>query len=146
MLKQSLLLTLFLTLAGPLFAEGKVNTTFFGNKAIEGYDPVAYFQQDKAVEGKKEFKHEWMDANWHFSSAGNRDLFAADPEKYAPQYGGYCAYAVSQNSTAGIEPDQFTIVDDKLYLNYNSKIQKKWSENRDEYIRSADKNWPAVID
>ncbi|MFK8019183.1 MAG: YHS domain-containing (seleno)protein [Pseudomonadales bacterium] len=146
MLNRSLLLTLFMAISGPLLAADKINTTFFGNKAIEGYDPVAYFQQDKAVEGKKNIKHEWMGANWHFSSEANRDLFAANPEKYAPQYGGYCAYAVSQNSTAGIEPDQFTIINDKLYLNYNAKIQKKWTAKRDEYISAADKNWPSVIE
>lgn len=145
MFTRSLLAAMML-LSFQVAAADKINTTFFGNKAIEGYDPVAYFQQDKAVEGKKDIKHEWMGANWQFSSTANRDLFAANPEKYSPQYGGYCAYAVSQNSTAGIDPDQFTIIDDKLYLNYNAKIQKKWTQDRDNYIREADKNWPAVIE
>ena len=127
-------------------AASPVNTTFFGKVAIEGYDPVAYFQVDHAVAGKKKYAHEWQGAKWLFSSAENRDLFAANPEKYAPQYGGYCAYAVAQNSTAGIDPDQFTIVGDKLYLNYNAKIQKKWLEKRDSFIVQADKNWPGVTD
>lgn len=123
-----------------------INTTLFGNLAIEGYDPVAYFQQNKAVEGNKKFQHEWQGAKWNFSSAENRDSFAAEPEKYAPQYGGYCAYAVAQNSTASIEPEQFTIVKDKLYLNYNAKIRKKWRADRDNYIVQADKNWPHVLE
>ena len=127
-------------------AADPINTTFFGNIAIEGYDPVAYFQQNQAVEGSKKFQHEWQGAKWNFSSAENRDLFAANPEKFAPQYGGYCAYAVSQNTTAGIDPDQFTILDGKLYLNYNAKIQKKWEQNRAAYIEQADKNWPKVLE
>ncbi len=123
-----------------------INSSFFGNIAIEGYDPVAYFQQDQAVEGSKKYQHEWQGAKWNFSSAENRDLFATNPEKYAPQYGGYCAYAVSQNTTAGIDPDQFTILDGKLYLNYNADIQKKWQQDRDSYIEQADKNWPKVLE
>jgi hypothetical protein len=83
---------------------------------------------------------------WRFASAEHRDLFVANPEKYAPQYGGYCAYAVSQNSTAGIEPEQFTIVGEKLYLNYNAKIQSRWLDQRDEFIIAADANWPGVIE
>ncbi|MFK7732608.1 MAG: YHS domain-containing (seleno)protein [Pseudomonadales bacterium] len=127
-------------------AADPINTSFFGNIAIEGYDPVAYFQQNQAVEGSKKYQHEWQGAKWNFSSGANRDLFAADPTKYAPQYGGYCAYAVSQNTTAGVDPDQFTILDGKLYLNYNAKIQKKWQQDRDSYIDQADKNWPKVLE
>ena len=114
--------------------------------AIKGYDPVSYFTMSTPKMGNASYTATYKGGIYRFSNEENRDMFKANPAKYAPQYGGYCAYAVSQNSTAGIEPDQFTIVDDKLYLNYNSKIQKKWTENRDEYIRSADKNWPAVID
>lgn len=123
-----------------------INTSFFGNVAIEGYDSVAYFQQNTAVKGDPAFQHDWQGANWHFSSAENKALFVADPEKYAPQYGGYCAYAISQNTTAGIDPSQFTIVNDKLFLNYNAKIQKKWLADRDAYIIAANKNWPDVVE
>lgn len=143
--------TLFFSLFAALFAANTiakdlVNTSFFGNIAIEGYDPVAYFQQNDAVEGSKKYQHEWQGAKWNFSSAANRDLFAGNPDKYAPQYGGYCAYAVSQNTTAGIDPDQFTILDGKLYLNYNAKIQEKWQKDRDSYIKQADENWPKVLE
>ena len=127
-------------------AADAINASFFGNVAIEGYDAVAYFRQNKPVKGDSAFQYEWQGANWHFSSAENKALFVADPDKYAPQYGGYCAYAVSQNTTAGIDPSQFTIVNDKLYLNYNAKIQKKWLADQDTYIVAADKNWPTVVE
>ncbi len=146
MIKQSKLLLLLLILPLSAQASDLINTTFFGNVAIEGYDPVAYFAENAPVKGQKQFSHEWRGANWRFSSARNRDRFAAEPEKYAPQYGGYCAYAVANGSTAGIDPGQFSIVDGKLYLNYNAKIQKRWLEDRDNYIKSADQNWPAVLE
>lgn len=140
-----LILTSATTFSANLWAADEINTTFFGNLAIEGYDPVAYFTENKAVAGSKDHEFVWKDAKWRFSSAENLSLFKADPQKYAPQYGGYCAYAVAQNDTAGIDPDQFTIVDGKLYLNYNAKIQASWLEQRDTYIEAADKNWPDVL-
>lgn len=140
-----LLCSILFSMALPVHAADPINSSFFGNVAIEGYDPVAYFTEGKAREGSKKFKHEYKGAVWHFSSAANRDAFAKEPERYAPQYGGYCAYAVSQNTTAGIDPDQFTVLNGKLYLNYNAKIQKKWLQDRDAYIESADKNWPTVL-
>ena len=118
-----------------------INTGLWGNTAIKGYDPVAYFTESKAKKGKRKYEYTWMGANWHFESKENHDLFVANPEKYAPQYGGYCAYAVSQNTTAGIDPKQFTIVNHKLYLNYNKSINKKWTKNRDQYIIDADEQW-----
>ena len=84
------------------FAVEPVYTSFFSNKAIKGYDTVAYFTENKAVEGQAAFSTDYQGAKWLFSSQENLDLFIADPEKYAPQYGGYCAYAVAQNSTASI--------------------------------------------
>jgi hypothetical protein len=130
----------------PVAAADESNTTLFGKRAIDGYDPVTYFDSNRAVEGDSDFEVEWMDAKWRFSSAANRDKFNTDPARYAPQYGGYCAYAVSQNSTAGIDPEQFTVLDGKLYLNYSAKIQKKWLADRDAYIVLADKNWPGVVE
>ncbi|MEQ9489172.1 MAG: YHS domain-containing (seleno)protein [Alphaproteobacteria bacterium] len=131
----------FLLLAGPAAAD-KVYTSW--GTAIDGYDPVAYFTEGKPVEGDSEFSHNWNGATWHFSSAENRDLFAANPEKYAPQYGGYCAYAVSQGSTASIEPDAWSIVDGKLYLNYSQSVQSKWEKDKAGYITDADANWPDI--
>ena len=117
-----------------------------GNLAIRGYDPVAYFTEGEALKGSRDFAHDWQDATWRFASAENRDRFAADPEKYAPQYGGYCAWAVSRDYTAPTDPDAFTVVNGKLYLNYNRKIMEQWLEDRDAHIESADRNWPAVLE
>lgn len=122
-----------------------VNTGLFGNVAIKGYDPVAYFTDGKPVKGSKEHSFSWMGATWYFASAAHRDSFAAAPEKYAPQYGGYCAWAVSQGSTAGIDPEAWKIVDGKLYLNYNKKIQATWEEGMAANIAKADENWPHLL-
>ena len=126
-------------------AEDPVFTTR-GNLAIRGFDPVAYFTEGKAVKGDKDFTLGWQGADWRFASAGNRDAFSEDPEKYAPQYGGYCAWAVSRNYTAPTDPDAFTLVNGKLYLNYNKRVMRQWLEDRDRNIEQADENWPAVLE
>lgn len=112
--------------------------------AIKGYDPVAYFEQGAPVEGSPGVQYEWNGAVWHFANKTNRDKFAADPEAYAPQYGGYCAWAVSQGKTAPIDPEAWEIVGGKLYLNYSSRIQKKWQKDRDTLKKKADQNWPTL--
>lgn len=122
-----------------------VYTEFFSNNAIRGYDTVAYFTQNKAVPGLDEFSTEYKGANWLFSSKEHLALFKGNPEKYAPQYGGYCAYAVSQNKTASIKPELFTIEDGKLYLNYNKSVNEKWLKDKMSYINLADKNWPDLL-
>ena len=132
--------------AAPIAAAAKdaVYQSFFG-AAIDGTDPVAYFTMGKPVEGSSEFAHEWNGATFHFSSAENRDLFAADPEKYAPQYGGYCAWAVSQGYTASTDPEAWKIVDGKLYLNYSKSVQQTWEEDIPGNIAAGDGNWPKVL-
>lgn len=125
-------------------AEKPVNTTFFG-VAIKGYDPVAYFTDGQPVEGDSDFSLEWHGATWHFASAAHRDLFKSAPEKYAPQYGGYCAWAVSEGHTAGIDPAAWAIVDGKLYLNYNREIQAKWAADQLAHIAKADQHWPEIL-
>jgi len=122
-----------------------VFTGLFSDKAIRGYDTVAYFTEGKAVEGNDAFVTEYKQAKWLFSSQKNLDLFVADPEKYAPQYGGYCAYAVANNTTASIKPELFTIHQGKLYLNYNESVNDKWVAQKESYIQDADKNWPALL-
>jgi hypothetical protein len=112
--------------------------------AIRGYDPVAYFEQSRPVHGLPQFTFRWKDATWLFASAENRDRFAADPEKYAPQFGGYCSYAVSQGHTASIDPEAWKIVDGKLYLNYSKGVQKTWEQDVPGYIEKANKNWPEL--
>lgn len=127
----------------PASAE-EINSSTFGGVAIEGTDPVAYFEAGKPVEGSSEFEAEWNGATWRFANADNRDAFVANPEKYAPQYGGYCAYAVSQGYTASIDPAAWSIVDGKLYLNYSKGVQQRWDQDRANYIAAADKNWPEI--
>jgi YHS domain-containing protein len=112
--------------------------------AIKGYDPVAYFAQNKPVEGSKAFTAMHMGATFRFSSAANRDAFLASPERYAPQYGGFCAYAASRGYKAKTEPDVFAIVNDKLYLNYDENVGKTWSADAHGYIRDADAKWDTV--
>lgn len=113
--------------------------------AVEGTDVVAYFNESKPVKGKEEFQHEWNGAMWRFASPANRDQFAAAPAKYAPQFGGYCAWAVSQGYTADIDPRAWKIVNGKLYLNYSLAVQEKWERDRAENILRAERNWPAVL-
>lgn len=124
----------------------EINTPFFGNLALKGHDPVAYFTQSKPVKGKKEFQTEWKGATWCFANEEHLNLFSKNPQKYAPQYGGYCAWAVSQGKTADIDPRQWAIEDGKLYLNYNHDIQEKWLKEKTILIRLADQRWPELKD
>lgn len=128
-----------------LAAEPPVYTGTFSSTAVDGYDPVAYFVAGKPVKGDKKFKTEWNGAEWHFANAENLASFKADPAKYAPQYGGYCAWAVSQGYTASADPDAWKIVDGKLYLNYNQEIQERWQKETASLIAKADQNWPTVL-
>ena len=111
--------------------------------ALKGYDAVAYFSESKPVKGRKEFEHAWSGARWQFASAANRDAFKANPEKFAPQYGGYCAYAVSKGHTAGISPDAWKVVDGKLYLNH-PLAKGKFEKDVSGAIARADANWPGI--
>ena len=112
--------------------------------AIRGYDAVAYFTAGKPMKGSKEFSVSYKGAVWYFSSKQNADLFKGNPEKYVPQYGGYCAYGMSDNHKAPTEPDAWTIINGKLYLNYNKDVQTKWNKKQQEYIITADKNWQVI--
>lgn len=127
------------------FAKDPVFTGRFSSLAVDGYDPVAYFTVGEPVKGSKEFMTRYEGAEWRFSSADNLAAFKAMPEKYAPQYGGYCAWAISQNYTARGNPNNWTIVDDKLYLNYNDEIQKRWEQDIPGFIAKANENWPSVL-
>jgi hypothetical protein len=112
--------------------------------ALKGHDPVAYFEQGRPVKGLAQYAYQWMDATWLFASSANRDAFAKDPQKYAPQFGGYCAYAVSEGHTASIDPEAWRIVGGKLYLNYSKGVQKKWEQDVPGRIAAAEKNWPGL--
>lgn len=116
-----------------------------GDTAILGYDTVAYFTDGRPVKGSDAFVHEWMGAKWRFASKEHLDLFKADPEKYAPQYGGYCAYGVSQDNLVSIEPDKFKVLDGKLYLNYDADVQSKWLKDPAGFIRVADTKFGKLL-
>ncbi|MEL6617418.1 MAG: YHS domain-containing (seleno)protein [Pseudomonadota bacterium] len=114
--------------------------------AVDGTDVVAYFTQGAPVAGSPDISHDWNGATWHFATRENRAAFAADPERYAPRYGGYCAWAVSNGYTASTTPEAWRIVDGKLYLNYSRRIQRRWERNIPGRISAADANWPEVLD
>ncbi len=124
------------------------NSSFFSSRtdtAINGYDTVAYFTARKPVQGLDSFVHEWKGAKWKFASAANLALFKANPEKYAPQYGGYCAYGVAQGYLVKVDPEQFTVRDDKLYLNYDADVQAKWQKDIPGYLATANQKFPQLL-
>ena len=132
-----------LAFAATAQASQKLNTNGT-NYAIGGYDPVAYFTDKSAVRGAKKYSHKWGGKTWRFRSAENRDTFAAMPDKYAPAYGGYCAYGVAQGYTVKIDPDAFTIDNGKLYLNYSKGIKKRFDSDRPGFITKANANWTSL--
>lgn len=117
-----------------------------GGKAIRGYDPVAFFMSSKPVMGSDSLTFEWQGVTWMFATEENKDLFRSAPEKYAPQYGGYCAYGMSRGYKAPTEVDTWTIVNGKLYFNYNKNVQKSWSKDQQVLIEKADTLWPEIKD
>ena len=120
---------------------GEVNTGYFGDVAIRGYDPVAYFTMSKAVEGDEAYAHNWLGAKWHFVSEKHRDLFAANPISYAPQYGGHCSDGIAYDTiTVNIDPNAWRIIDGKLYLNYDQGAAIEIEEVPGQ-IERADANW-----
>jgi len=133
-------------LAAPVQAKDPVYTGTLSSLAVSGYDPVAYFTEGKPVEGSSDYEYKWKGATWRFANAKDLEAFKADPEAYAPQYGGYCAWAVSQGYTASSDPAAWTIVGKKLYLNYSKKVQQTWAQDVAGNIAKADKNWPKVLD
>lgn len=138
-------LFLFAGLSFSVLALDPVYTGNRDNVAIKGYDTVAYFTENKAVKGSPKFTTEYMGANWQFSSLENLQTFIASPEQYAPQYGGYCAYAVARGTTASIQPKMFSIHEGKLYLNYNKGVRKRWLKDKEGYVEKADQNWPDLL-
>ena len=124
--------------AAPAFADERpVYTAPFSNVGIGGYDVVAYFTAGRAVRGAAQFKTTHQNVEYRFASAA--------PARYLPQYGGYCAWAISQNYTASGNPNNWRIVDGKLYLNYNDEIQRRWEGDIPGFITSANTNWPGVL-
>ncbi len=132
-------------LAPALADKPAIYTEALSKQAVGGYDPVAYFKEGRARLGDKTFATTWNGAEFRFASRANLDAFVADPDRYAPQYGGYCAWAVSHGYTAKGDPNAWKIVDGKLYLNFNLDVQKKWEADTSAFIKQGDANWPKVL-
>lgn len=138
----------FLAFSSPVTAGNVVNTGLFGGVAIKGYDPVAYFTEGKAMKGSEEFAYQWLGTPWHFANAEHRDMFATNPAKYAPQYGGYCTLGVGLDGHAAenIDPERaWRIIDGQLYFVYDpTYVEELDGPARDEWLANAEANWPAV--
>ncbi|MEM8647732.1 MAG: YHS domain-containing (seleno)protein, partial [Pseudomonadota bacterium] len=123
----------------------EVNLGHFNKLAMNGYDVMTYWRGGKPLEGKKEISASYNGATWVFISEENRARFLENPAKYAPQYGGYCAYAASRNAVADVDPFAWRIWKDKLYLNYSSRVRRQWASDIDENIAKANKFWPKLL-
>ncbi len=126
--------------AGAQNLKGTINTGS-DNVAIMGYDAVAYFTEDQPTKGTHEFAFSWQDAQWRFANARNRDLFAAKPERYAPQFGGFCSVAMSRGEVKVIDPEAWAIVDGKLYLSFSKRGIRKFRRNPADHIKKAEAAW-----
>lgn len=126
--------------------QAPIYTGIVKDVALGGYDATAYFNAGKPVAGRRDITLQYMGATWRFASEAGRAAFQAEPTKYAPQYGGYCAWAVSQGYTAKGDPLAWTIADGKLYLNYNQSVKRGWEKDIPGNVAKADANWPTVLD
>ncbi|HYF33020.1 MAG TPA: YHS domain-containing (seleno)protein [Chitinophagaceae bacterium] len=145
-MKKMLIMVTSAVLIGVSSLAQKASIFSHSGKAIRGYDPVAYFIEGKPVNGMDSLVYEWENARWYFASRKNLDLFKAAPGRYAPQYGGYCAYGLSNGYKASTDPQAWTIVNGKLYLNYNTAVRAEWNKDREQRIEKAGKNWPVIKD
>ncbi|BDX07879.1 YHS domain-containing (seleno)protein [Planctobacterium marinum] len=118
-------------------AADPVQSSLFGSEAIDGYDTVAYWTENKAIEGKKQFTYEYKGAKWRFASQQNLDLFKATPQKYLPEYGGYCAWAMSDDRLASVDGEAWTLYEGKLYLNYNKRVMEDWRQQKALFVEQA---------
>lgn len=146
--KKIIFISVVLAVAVAAVACGRLTSSTFeqinktdDGRALGGYDAVAYFAVEKAVEGNPRYEFAWNGAKWLFSSAENLEKFKAAPESYAPQFGGYCSYAVSNGYTADGDPKAWKIVDGKLYLNYSPEVKQLWEKDQDKRINEGKANW-----
>lgn len=114
--------------------------------AVGGYDTVAYFTDKKPVKGIAAIALEHQGVTWWFATEANKAQFVAEPARYAPQYGGYCAWAVASGYTADGDPEAWSVANDKLYLNYNKAVRFAWARDVPGNVRKGDANWPTVLD
>jgi len=137
-------------LAAPAFAYDTASASSInvetGAVILHGYDPVAYFSVGAPTMGSTQFTTTHGGATYRFASKANLKAFQADPERYVPQFGGFCAMGAALGKKLDVDPTQFKVVDGKLYLNVNADVFKKWSENIPENIAAANANWPAIKD
>ena len=140
--RNLLLAGAFLSLAPTLAKAATGFDIHLKNAALGGYDAVAYFTEKVAKPGDPSNKLNWNGVDWYFTSAENMKLFAASPEKYAPQYGGHCAFAAAKGAVAPGDPEAWTVFKDKLYINLSPAVKEEWSQDIPGYIVQADKNWP----
>lgn len=123
--------------------------SFFGgtwDAALNGFDTVAYHTEGRPVRGTEDFETQYLGVTWRFASQENLDLFLAEPDKYRPAYGGYCAWATAEGYLAAGDPEVWKIVDGRLYLNYNRKVSDTWSADIPGFVAKADANWPTILD
>ncbi|NBB98991.1 MAG: YHS domain protein [Alphaproteobacteria bacterium] len=131
-------------LAAPLLALPVSKLFAQAAPVLDGYDPVAYFTEGAPRRGDAAHALDWQGQRWHFANAENRAAFAADPTAYAPQYGANCAWAAAEGYLAPVDPTAWAIVDGKLYLNFDARIQRRWERDIPGFIARADANWPGL--
>ena len=142
---KRLLLPAVLLFASPTLAADPISTSWRNDVAVNGWDIISFWQGDP-IKGDKDFEHVFMGAEWRFASEANRDLFAINPESFLPEFGGYCAWAVAHDKLARGNPEHWTLVDGKLYFNFNDRTDRLWAENRSAWIAKAERYWPGVLD
>ncbi len=143
-MKKKILILLIAVVSASTFAQTSKSAKHLNtekNIAIQGYDPVAYFESSKSIKGSDKITTTFQDAVYHFSTENNKTTFLKNPTQYLPQYGGYCAYGMSEGYEAPIQPNAFTIVDNKLYLNYNLETKEAWLKDQKNRIEKANQNW-----
>ncbi|MCG8533023.1 MAG: YHS domain-containing protein [Desulfovibrionales bacterium] len=145
--KLVLIVLLAVGFSSASLAVQRFHTTVLGNVAVGGYDPVAYFTEGKPVKGLRKYSYKWKGANWRFSSREHMSLFKSDPERYAPRYGGHCAWAVSTRKMLYRgNPRSWKIVDGALYLNHNPTVEQRWLEDTEGHIKKADSVWEEILE
>lgn len=146
-MKRLLLIALFALCSNFASAANKtlvnIDKTGLG---LKGYDPVAYFTENRPVKGDPQFVSTYNGVRYQFASAADKNAFDANPSKYEPQFGGFCAYAASEGHTAKIEPDAFEVLNGRLLLQYDRDIRERFDKEPQGRLKKADSNWPAIVE
>jgi hypothetical protein len=143
-MKNLLIATMLILFTATAATAQKQEVFATDGKAIQGYDAVAFFKESRAVKGFDSLSYRYKDVQWLFSSRANLEAFKTNPGHYMPQYGGYCAYGTAEGHKAPTQTDTWTIVNDKLYFNYNMKVKQTWLKDQPALIEQADRQWPVV--